>query len=126
MTFWCINIEDKIVILHRNLYQRKGGEMSYRPVVDKDQEHAKECLDCGKIFYVGETCPFCVVTIIHCVKCQRAKASINNGEWTNRLKAINDALGQKPKKIKHADTVCEDCKTEDLCKTGPVAVCNER
>ena len=33
--------------------------MSYRVIKDKDEEQAKQCLNCGKIFYVGNKCPFC-------------------------------------------------------------------
>lgn len=101
--------------------------MSYCPTVDKDEEHAKKCLDCGKNFYVGEECPFCVVVIMHCEKCEKAKADVNNSKWTNRLRAIKDALDQKPKKIKHVNTKCDDCKTNELCASPPpFIICNER
>lgn len=95
----------------------------------KQKENLRKAFLSGSLYFDGEAisdCPSCVVTIIYCTKCKRAKVAINNGKWETPLKAVLRALDQKSKEIKHADAVCEDCKVEDLCKTGPIAVCTER
>ena len=33
--------------------------MPYVTIKDKDQDLAKQCLDCERIFYIGNKCPFC-------------------------------------------------------------------
>lgn len=106
--------------------------MSYRTILDKDEKNAKECLNCGRNFYVGEECPFCVITLPYCTKCHKIEI---DGKKVLPLRAIvivKDKMetiekGSSQKiRIKFSSTTCEDCKAEDLCKTGPVAICTER
>ena len=84
--------------------------MSYRVIKDKDEKQAKECLDCGKIFYVGEECPFCTVILEPCEKCGKIKIDDN---WVFPLEAMFKVVAKKRHfTIGDNTAVCPTCKAK--------------
>jgi len=118
-------------------------EERVQKIIDKDGEKAKKCLECEKIFYVGDICPFCFTILLHCEKCGQIKY---NNKWIFPLEAVFEVIKASKEKTKAANTtkewlqinnkagekiiyvnaICDVCKDDELCATAPIARCNER
>ena len=87
--------------------------MSYRIIVDKDEEYAKKCLnlECGKIFYIGEKCPFCTTVILTlCETCGKIKI---DEKWIFPLDAMFKVVAKKRHfTIGDNTVVCPTCKAK--------------
>lgn len=85
--------------------------MSYRLIKDKDEEQAKECLKCGKYFYVGEECPFCAGKVPYCTVC-------NTMEINNELMFPIEAMAKNilPKKEDLVMIICSKCRKNEIEK----------